>query len=300
MNKYAEHSKVSETLAALHEFRSCTRKKRFATKAEARQQKGMNAYKCKFCKGYHRAGTLLNKTLAKVRRHTKKPMTKPLIIGVGVILIQPDLRGLWMNERQHCKDYNGMWQCPGGRVDDGETTISGAAARELEEETGIKVNPLQLVKVFDQVLTKEHSGEEYRSVQFALITDKVPEDKEPDKHGPWMRVAWDATNRLPTFGALNKILADLRTDLPIPMPRCMIAELHLMVNNRDVIGFLPVVVEHAVLPTRAETTEPKSILVVPVSTPEDVEAGILRMDVTIPGSMVTPEVREQIEELSKE
>lgn len=52
------------------------------------------------------------------------------------------------------------WNLPGGKVEPGET-FAHAAARELEEETGIRVSPSGLRPVADQV---RHTGA--RSVTF--------------------------------------------------------------------------------------------------------------------------------------
>lgn len=56
-----------------------------------------------------------------------------LVAAVG--LIDPDGRVL-MTTRPKGKDYAGLWEFPGGKVEDGEYP-GDAAVRELEEELGV-------------------------------------------------------------------------------------------------------------------------------------------------------------------
>ena len=44
--------------------------------------------------------------------------------------------------------FAGAWALPGGFVDEGET-VAEAAPRELEEETGLRVGPLEMLGVYD-------------------------------------------------------------------------------------------------------------------------------------------------------
>jgi 8-oxo-dGTP diphosphatase len=44
--------------------------------------------------------------------------------------------------------FTGNWALPGGFVDEGEGVVA-AAPRELEEETGLRVAPLELLGVYD-------------------------------------------------------------------------------------------------------------------------------------------------------
>lgn len=57
----------------------------------------------------------------------------------------------------------GEWSIPGGMVESGETTRE-AVVREVREETGLEVKPLQLVEVFERILRDEDSRVRYHYV----------------------------------------------------------------------------------------------------------------------------------------
>lgn len=62
-------------------------------------------------------------------------MTKPTILVSAVALIDADGRIL-LAQRPQGKSMAGLWEFPGGKVEDGETPEQ-ALIRELEEELGI-------------------------------------------------------------------------------------------------------------------------------------------------------------------
>lgn len=62
-NKYRAESKAAQ--ARRRAERSCERKHRYATEAEA-QQKGQTTYACPLCNGWHRSGSL-GRLVARVR-----------------------------------------------------------------------------------------------------------------------------------------------------------------------------------------------------------------------------------------
>jgi 8-oxo-dGTP diphosphatase len=69
-------------------------------------------------------------------------------LGVGGIVFQGD-RVLLIKRGQ--EPGLGLWSIPGGAVDVGET-VEGAVKREIEEETGLQVEVLDLVAVFERIL----------------------------------------------------------------------------------------------------------------------------------------------------
>jgi 8-oxo-dGTP diphosphatase len=52
--------------------------------------------------------------------------------------------------RRGKEPLRGRWVIPGGRLELGET-LEAAVAREIEEETGIRVAPVEVVDVFDRI-----------------------------------------------------------------------------------------------------------------------------------------------------
>lgn len=64
------------------------------------------------------------------------------LIVVAALILDADNRIL-IAERPAGRKYAGQWELPGGKIEPGETEPQ-ALARELNEELGLTVNPLQL------------------------------------------------------------------------------------------------------------------------------------------------------------
>ena len=71
------------------------------------------------------------------------------VVGVGGVIID---RRQALLIRRGSEPLLGEWSIPGGTLEIGETLEEGVA-RELLEETGIKVRVLQLIEVFDRIYT---------------------------------------------------------------------------------------------------------------------------------------------------
>jgi ADP-ribose pyrophosphatase YjhB (NUDIX family) len=69
-------------------------------------------------------------------------------VGVGGVVIHRNRVLLVLRKREPLK---GEWSLPGGLVELGEE-LSEAAQRELMEETGLNVEPLEIIAVFDRIM----------------------------------------------------------------------------------------------------------------------------------------------------
>jgi 8-oxo-dGTP diphosphatase len=69
------------------------------------------------------------------------------LVGVGGVVIDNE-RALLI--RRGSPPLEGQWSIPGGMLELGETLAQGVA-RELVEETGLEVNVLELIEVFERI-----------------------------------------------------------------------------------------------------------------------------------------------------
>jgi ADP-ribose pyrophosphatase YjhB (NUDIX family) len=70
------------------------------------------------------------------------------IVGVGGVVIH---RGRVLLVRRGHEPLKGEWSIPGGTVELGED-LAEAVRRELKEETGLDVEPVQMLEVFDRIM----------------------------------------------------------------------------------------------------------------------------------------------------
>jgi len=90
----------------------------------------------------------------------KREFPEHPIIGVGAIIIQ-EARVLLV-KRAH-PPIQGQWSIPGGALEIGEL-VREAAVREAREETGLIVEPGELLGVFDRVLRDPEQCVQYHYV----------------------------------------------------------------------------------------------------------------------------------------
>jgi 8-oxo-dGTP diphosphatase len=95
--------------------------------------------------GFRLASARAVKTIMK-RKYPKHP-----IVGVGGVVIDRDRALLIRRGREPLK---GQWSIPGGMLELGEELTNGVR-RELKEETGLDVEPLECILVFDRIM---HNG----------------------------------------------------------------------------------------------------------------------------------------------
>ncbi len=110
-------------------------------------------------------------------------------VGVGVIVLK-DKKILLGKRNEENALGGGSWTCPGGKIEFGETIIN-AIKRETEEETGIKLNEINLASVSGNTAYGNH----YVTLGFVCNNfDGQPKIMEPNKITEWK---WFSINELP-------------------------------------------------------------------------------------------------------
>jgi 8-oxo-dGTP diphosphatase len=89
------------------------------------------------------------------RRYPKHP-----IVGVGAIILR---RGRVLLVERGKEPLKGFWSLPGGVVDTGEL-LEDAVRREAREETGLEIEPLQVIEIFERILRDSEQKPEYHYV----------------------------------------------------------------------------------------------------------------------------------------
>jgi len=73
------------------------------------------------------------------------------IVGVGAVVVDA---GRVLLVRRGSDPLRGKWTLPGGALEIGESLHDGVV-RELEEETGLRVEPLELIELLDRIVWEE-------------------------------------------------------------------------------------------------------------------------------------------------
>jgi len=94
--------------------------------------------------------------------------TSPLV-GVGAIVIR---EGKILLIKRAVPPGVGKWSIPGGLVEVGET-LSQACVRETEEETGVKIEVLELINVFDIIDRDDAGRTKYHYVLIGFLARPV-------------------------------------------------------------------------------------------------------------------------------
>jgi ADP-ribose pyrophosphatase YjhB (NUDIX family) len=77
------------------------------------------------------------------------------LIGVGAVIVE---KGRVLLVRRGTEPMKGQWSLPGGLLEVGEPILAGVV-REVREETGLKVEPLELIELLDRI---QREGERVR------------------------------------------------------------------------------------------------------------------------------------------
>ena len=100
---------------------------------------------------------------------TKREYPETPLVGVGAIIIQGNQ--VVLVKRGHAP-LQGKWSIPGGVLEIGET-LRKAAIREAFEETGLSIEPGELLGVFERVLPDEKGRMKYHYVLIDFLCRRV-------------------------------------------------------------------------------------------------------------------------------
>lgn len=78
------------------------------------------------------------------------------LIGVGAVIVD---EGRVLLVRRGTEPLKGRWSLPGGLLELGEGLLE-AVVREVREETGLIVEPLELVELLDRIHRQKEGGSE--------------------------------------------------------------------------------------------------------------------------------------------
>jgi 8-oxo-dGTP diphosphatase len=91
------------------------------------------------------------------------------LVGVGAIIIEGDR--VLLVKRAH-PPIEGQWSIPGGVLEVGEM-VREAAAREAREETGLSIEPGELLGVYDRILRDPEQRVQYHYVLIDFLCRPV-------------------------------------------------------------------------------------------------------------------------------
>lgn len=139
------------------------------------------------------------------RRYPERPL-----VGLGIVVLRP---GGVLLVRRGAPPAEGLWSLPGGAQELGETAEEGAR-RELREETGLEVGPLELVGYVDSI-HRDVAGQvvyHYTILDFAALwRGDAPRPGSDITDLAW--VAFDQFDAFALRAEARRIIARARTAL---------------------------------------------------------------------------------------
>src|SRR6202162_791654 len=148
-----------------------------------------------------------------LRKPMKREFPEVPLVGVGAIIIE-DSRVVLV-KRLHAP-LQAQWSIPGGVLEVGER-VREAAIREAREETGLTVEPGELLGVYDRILRNIEKRVQYHYVLIDFLCRRVAGDLAAASDAAEVR--WFTRDELPalrlaedTLDVIRKGFAKLGTD----------------------------------------------------------------------------------------
>jgi ADP-ribose pyrophosphatase YjhB (NUDIX family) len=129
------------------------------------------------------------------------------IIGVGAVIVAG---GRALLVRRGTEPLRGEWSVPGGMLELGEKLRDGVR-REALEETGVEVEPSEVLDVFDSIFTDAQGQTQYHYVLIDYLCHPV--SGEARAGSDVSDVRWVSAEALPAMGLRESIEQVVRKGL---------------------------------------------------------------------------------------
>lgn len=129
------------------------------------------------------------------------------IVGVGAVIVE---EGRAVVVKRNTEPLKGQWSIPGGMLELGEKLRDGAA-REALEETGLRVEPGDVVEVFDALYKDETGRTRYHYVLIDFICR--PASGELRAGSDVAEAKWVSESELPNLGMTENTVRVIRKAL---------------------------------------------------------------------------------------
>lgn len=128
------------------------------------------------------------------------------LVGVGAVAIKD---GKILLIKRAFEPGKGKWSVPGGLVEVGET-LYAACAREMEEETGIKIQVLELINAYDMIVPGESGKVKYHFVLVDFLAKPIGGTEKPNIEVLDMKWAtYEEARQLEMTNSARKALLEL-------------------------------------------------------------------------------------------
>ena len=124
--------------------------------------------------------------VSRVESRTGRDYPRAPLVGVAAAVVQGEQILLIRRGRE---PMLGAWSLPGGALELGETTAEGVA-REVLEETGVRVRPIEIVATLDRIVRDEEGRVRFHYVLVEWLCLPVEDTASPVCGDDAMEARW--------------------------------------------------------------------------------------------------------------
>jgi ADP-ribose pyrophosphatase len=140
------------------------------------------------------------------RGHARRKYPDAPLVGVGAVAVRD---GKMLVVKRAFEPGAGKWSIPGGLVETGEK-LSDACIREMAEETGIEIQILELINVFDMIDRDESGKVRYHYVLVDFLAKPTGGTETPSEEVTEMKwVTYQEARQLDLTKTARRALEEL-------------------------------------------------------------------------------------------